>query len=546
MSAVAAAAQTEELTVTQLTGLELAVVVDDLQRLQRVLQLQPEQVHGPAGSLALGLAIQLDRVEAAAQLLAAGVDVNAAAPAVSPLGLAIRCGTPAMLRLLLQHGADLAATGGDGLGQLAAIHLAVLCDSGPAVRELVAAGADANAPAAGGPFDGLTPLMLAAGKGQEGSLQALLSFDSTDVEARDSHGRTALVFAAVHDNEACLVHLLAAGADVGAVDEAGMTALMQASAKGAAASVAVLAAFGADLEAANSKSQHQRALHQRALHLAAEGGHQACVRELLLAGAQREAAAFEERFTPLMVATLHGREACLRELLAAGALLTPDSGGCSPLENAAFNGSLACLLTLLEADEGLDAEAATTDSDSALVAAARVGQLACVQALLAVGVPSRRGVSSAMLSALRGGHTACVEELLQAGAAAEGPVGDAGLTPLAMAAVHGRAEVIPLLVAYSASSSTQARAPRSGLTPLMLAVERGHADCVAALLACGAAPNEVAGKDGITALHLAVMHGREACLQQLLQHDGTDKDACTHEGMTAVSCRLQEGVCCLT
>lgn len=506
------------------TELQLAVALNDLQLLQRVLQLRPEQVHGPAGSEALGLAIQHNRVEAAAQLLAAGVDVNAAAPADTPLNMAILCGTLTMLRLLLQHGADTAAAGRDGL---AAIQTAAYRGSGPAVRELVAAGADVNAPAADGPFAGLTPLMLAAAKGQEDSLQALLSFDSTDVEARDSHGRTALWFAAARNREACLVHLLVAGADVGAMDEAGMTPLMQASAQGAAASVAVLAAFGANLEAAHSRTQ------QRSLHLAAEGGHQACVCELLLAGAQREAEAFKERFTPLMMAAVRGHENCLRELLAAGALLTPDSSGHLPLHNAARYGTLACLLALLEADEGLDAEAATMESDVALMEAARAGQLACVQALLAVGAPCRSAVSSAMLSALQHGHIACVEELLQAGAAAEGPAGDAdlGLTPLALAALEGRAAAIPLLVSYSGSSSTEAREPGSGLTPLMLAAERGHADCVAALLACGAAPNEVAGKDGVTALHLAVMHDREACLQHLLQH-GADKDARTRAGMT--------------
>ncbi|PRW56655.1 ankyrin repeat [Chlorella sorokiniana] len=402
-------------------------------------------------------------------------------------------GEPGMLRMLLQReAADLAAT---DCGGMTALHLAALSGSQAAVEELAQAGADVNVPAGEGPLSGMTPLMLAASKGQENALQALLSLSATDIEARDSHG---------------------------------LTALLHAAEAGAVTSVAALAAAGAELEAADSCGQ-------RALHLAVAGGHLACVHELLLAEAEMEAASQEYGFTPLMLAAVRGQEACLRTLVAAGASVEArDSNGCAVLELAAHNGQLSCLLALVEEGASLDA------AGQALSWAAQRGHVACVQALLCFGAPSPDELNLALLHAIHRGHTACVEELLEAGAPTGGQGDLEGYTPLGLAAAEGRPEAVRLLLVYGASPD--ARDPESGYTPLLLAVKNRRAECVAALLAggCDASASVPAPGDGRTALHLAAALGSESCLLLLLQH-GADTEARTRAGMTAAMSAVQGG-----
>ena len=79
---------------------------------------------------------------------------------------------------------------------------------------------------------GMTPSILAAACGRTAALKALLDARA-NASARDSAGRTALMYAARYGHEATVRLLLSHGVDVDALDLAGLTALMHVAQLGA-------------------------------------------------------------------------------------------------------------------------------------------------------------------------------------------------------------------------------------------------------------------------------------------------------------------------
>ncbi|HZL44998.1 MAG TPA: ankyrin repeat domain-containing protein [Opitutaceae bacterium] len=95
---------------------------------------------------------------------------------------------------------------------------------------------------------------------------------------------------------------------------------------------------------------------------------------------------------------------------------------------------------------------------------------------------------------------------------------DAGQTPLHLATVHCRIDVVKLLIAKGADLNRKAK---GGATPLHLAAQEGCADAVTALLAAGA---EVNPRDdqGRTPLGRAKEWNKPAVVPLLQAHGGTD------------------------
>ena len=90
------------------------------------------------------------------------------------------------------------------------------------------------------------------------------------------------------------------------------------------------------------------------LFIAAEKGHEMCMHQLLEAGANIEAA-MEDGVTPLFIAVEKGHEACMRQLLEAGANVNAaKQGGATPLYVAAYNGRKVCMRELLEAGANIE------------------------------------------------------------------------------------------------------------------------------------------------------------------------------------------------
>lgn len=235
-------------------------------------------------------------------------------------GAASLTGNPAIIRLLLDAGADANAVDDGGRTPL---HEGAKNDNPVVAAHLLAAGADPNAL----DNDGYTPLHHSAARGDNGRVIARLLAAGSDVRAESNDGRTplhsALRYDAVRDVVSALIRgggaegltplqlgalqgdaavvtsLLAKGADPNAVDGYGWSALHFAIPLGGSDVVSVLLAARADPNAPTVDGL-------TALHLAARQAGPAVVSALLAAGADPNAIAGEEEVagTPLHVATL--------------------------------------------------------------------------------------------------------------------------------------------------------------------------------------------------------------------------------------------------
>ena len=115
---------------------------------------------------------------------------------------------------------------------------------------------------------------------------------------------------------------------------------------------------------------------------------------------------------------------------------------------------------------------------------------------------------------MQGDHAAAAERLLQAGADPDAATTETSVTALMLAAEHGRADIVALLMGASANPNTF---NNNGWTPLMFAAEKGHADIVQQLIASGAYVN--ATRDGETALKRALDTGNKE-IERILRAAG--------------------------
>jgi uncharacterized protein len=119
------------------------------------------------------------------ELLAAGTPVDERSPdGFSPVQLALFFDHPAAAAVLLRAGADVDAAAGHPMG-VAAIHAAAASPSGAGVALAVAAGADLDATQSGG----FTPLHEAAHRGDAAMTELLLAAGA-DATRRTDDGRT--------------------------------------------------------------------------------------------------------------------------------------------------------------------------------------------------------------------------------------------------------------------------------------------------------------------------------------------------------------------
>ena len=155
-------------------------------------------------------AAKAEDVEAARDLLAAGADVDAAAPdGATALHWAVHRENAALVDLLLEAGADASAANRYGVRP---ISLAAETGNAGIITRLLEAGADANATLRGGE----TVLMTAARTGDPEALRALIAHGA-DVNARDAtHGQTPLMWAAARGHAGAIEVLAEQGADVNA------------------------------------------------------------------------------------------------------------------------------------------------------------------------------------------------------------------------------------------------------------------------------------------------------------------------------------------
>ena len=233
-----------------------------------------------------------------------------------------------------------------------------------AVRALLDAGADVNAPAP----DGATALHWAVHRDSPETVELLLAAGAHPA-AVNRYGVAPLSLACTNGSAPVVERLLDAGADPNTVLPGGETALMTASRSGSAAAVELLVARGAEVDA------RERTRGQTALMWAAAHGHAPVIERLLDAGADIHA----HSTAPDSAAKAAGSQAAVfRDYSRRGRI-----DAFTPLLFGVRAGHIDAVLTLLE--RGANVNDAAPNGASALVVAAVNAHWELAAALLDAG-----------------------------------------------------------------------------------------------------------------------------------------------------------------
>ena len=264
-----------------------------------------------------------------------------------------------LAQLLLYAGANVRAT--TRIGAYTPLVLAAKQGSAAVMAPLLEAGADANAPTS----NGTTPLMLASASGSVDAVRLLLDHGA-DVNAKESvRNLTAAMFAAASNRAPVLELLAKSGADLEATSK-----------------VTDLAALSKDpvalreLTQGNPSPPGEPPAGGRNGPGAAQAGGRGG-RGPQTAGVDRnfnlnELVAAQGGLTPLLLATREGHAASVQALLNAGADVNQVSAGdkTSPLLIATINGHFDLAMLLLE--KGANAAAASENNAAPLYAVLNV------------------------------------------------------------------------------------------------------------------------------------------------------------------------------
>jgi ankyrin repeat protein len=349
------------------------------------------------------------------------------------------------------------------------------------------------------PGRGVTPLHVAAESESTEAVRLLLA-NGADPNARDEDGRSPLLRALLHQHAAIVKLLVKAGADVNAKTDAGLLPLCEAV------------------------------------------GDRACV-ETLLNGGAKVNAVDKERGTAMLLAAYEGHKEVADLLLAAGAKLD--------FQSACLLGRVRDVERFLKADPRLvDATAPFShySDETPLVLAARAGQVEVFDLLIAHGAdpnPSKSRYRSALHVAARCGNQAIVERLLAKGVPIDSHTGGEKITALFDAVMFAQPEMVRFLLKHKAdprvraSSFTPARGTPLhcvGAMRLALGLQEGEGGpdvlqrevAVARLLLDAGADLEARDDFGETPLHHAAWLGNADLVALLLargaQVNARDKD----------------------
>ena len=422
------------------TALHWAVYGDQLALVELLLAAGAKvNVANDLAITPLHLASAAGNAAIVSRLLDKGADPNAASETgITPLMEAARSGSVDAVRALLVRGAKVNATERDR--DQTALMWAVARQRPAVVQLLIQHGADVHARTR------VRPLTVMLDQGPRRSVKTSMQ-DAREIEAG---GGTALIFAAEVGDATSAQHLLAAGANVNDAAADGSSALVRAVFAGHTGVARVLIDAGADVNAAGAG--------YTALHAAALRGDHATVQALLLAGANPDIQLTKgspvRRFgsqwalptpmtgaTPLLVAATYLEVDIIRALLQARAdhRLGLVDGGATPLLAAAG------IAIEKEARPSDLARWHIVDSDTPSVPRDEAQVLAATTLLLDAGADvnqTNQSGDTALHAAAAAGLTTVIQLLADRGASLDGK-NKQGQTPLALTMPRGRQEGRP-------------------------------------------------------------------------------------------------------
>ena len=262
------------------------------------------------------------------------------------------------------------------------------------------------------------PLIAAVRVGDAAAVGALLAAE-VDVNAPQPDGATALHWAVHREDAAIADRLIRAGAEAGAANDLGVTPLLMACRRGHGRLVERLLAAGADPNAALESGETP-------LMAAARTGSLVAVTALLERGARANATEATRGQTALMWAVANRHPAVTRALLAHGADTTARTRTRRRVYNMGGSRSAG------SASRGIALEEVTEGGSTALLFAARSGDLESARLLVAAGADvhdTAADGNTALVIAAHSGHGSLAVFLLVRGA-------DPNAAPLGYSALH--------------------------------------------------------------------------------------------------------------
>lgn len=452
--------------------------------------LLPDFSEATKGPTPFQLALLRNSGELVRLFLQAGADPNQPLlMGMLPLGLAASMNALQSVEALLEAGADPNAVDETGI---TALTTAVVNGRTELVMLLLAKGADPNAGEIG-PLVmalqrgdvALTELLLkAGGRPQEAGLHYMAAGNPELLALLNHYAKTGWHEAVARGDREAVVAALDAGAELDARGKNEATGLFLAVQKKQTELAQLLLERGADPNLANDS-------RMTPLHQAALAGLTELVLALIEKGASLDPIA-TYGWTPGWLALQNGHDETFRALAEHGA----EYG----LVEAAALGENESVLAALE--QGADVSLANLSGRTLLHAAARRGNVALLQALIARGADLElvgEHLDSPLMHAVHSGKTEAVALLLDAGAKVNAQVGRFGFTALTTAIQWGSLPMVELLIARGADVNQRQlvleRTPlHSAASPFGELVE-----ILEALLKAGADPNAQDGS-GETAL----------------------------------------------
>jgi len=426
----------------------------------------------------------------------------------APLHLAARGGVAAMVAELIKHGADV---NGQTLMKFTVLHLSITHPN--VVRLLIDKGANLDTPN----YEGVTPLHLAIENKKVVTAQ-ILADRGADVESADEDGLTPFHYAIRYGTGTEMLEIIWKRRGEGAanISHAGTPLVVHAAKYGNLDAIRFLLDKGLDtVSSVNSDGD-------TALHLAAGGGNEDIVAELLDKHAEVNSRGAEKR-TPLHVAADNGRTGVMTLLLDREAdINAQDDEERTALFLAAYRGKTeaAELLLRRKADVGIPGPRGQTPLHVA------VDSLSMTILLLENGASMATADSrgwTPLLQAVYWEHVDIIEALLEKGADINYS-DPTGRTPLHIAAQDSSSKVVEVLIDWLGGAEP-GKTDDKGASPLHYAAESpfhtAAAEVARKLLKIGLSSTS---KDhaGRTPLHYAAGRGLSSVMEAIIQHRRDD------------------------